>query len=51
VFDGISMRVAQGSDIINDQFIMRFDIMCAFGALRPEFACRLAQAGSLTAPS
>ncbi len=51
VFDGISMRVAQGSDIINDQFIMRFDIMCAFGALRPEFACRLASLGSLSAPT
>lgn len=51
VFDSISMRVAQGSDIINDQFIMRFDIMCAFGALRPEFACRLAQLGSLTPPT
>lgn len=51
VYDGISMRVAQGSDIINDQFIMRFDIMCAFGALRPEFACRLAQQGTLTPPA
>lgn len=51
VFESISMRVAQGSDIINDQFIMRFDIMCAFGALRPEYACRLAQAGSLTPPA
>lgn len=50
VYDGISMRVAQGSDIINDQFIMRFDIMCAFGALRPEYACRLAALGSLTPP-
>lgn len=51
VFEGISMRVAQGSDIINDQFIMRFDIMCAFGALRPEWACRLASLGSLTPPA
>lgn len=51
VFDGISMRVAQGSDIVNDQFIMRFDIMCAFGALRPEFATRLAALGSLAAPT
>lgn len=51
VFEGISMRVAQGSDIVNDQFIMRFDIMCAFGALRPEFACRVAQLGSLTPPA
>ena len=51
VFEGISMRVAQGSDIINDQFIMRFDIMCAFGALRPEWAVRMAALGSLTPPT
>lgn len=51
VYDGISMRVAQGSDIINDQFIMRFDIMCAFGALRPEWACRLGALGALTPPA
>jgi hypothetical protein len=50
VYDGVSMRVAQGSDIINDQFIMRFDIMCAFGALRPEWAVRVADNGSLTPP-
>lgn len=51
VYDGISMRVAEGSDIVNDQFHMRFDIMCAFGALRPEWACRLADNGSLTPPA
>ena len=51
VYDGISMRVAQGSDIVNDQFHMRFDIMCAFGALRPEWACRLGALGSLTPPT
>jgi hypothetical protein len=51
VYDGISMRVAQGSDIINDQFIMRFDIMCAFGALRPEWASRVANNDTLLTPA
>lgn len=51
VHDGISMRVAQGSDMINDLFMMRFDIMAAFGALRPEWAVRLGDNGSLTPPS
>lgn len=50
VYDGISMRVAQGSDMINDLFMMRFDIMAAFGALRPEWATRLGDNGSLTPP-
>lgn len=51
VYDGISMRVAQGSDIVNDQFIMRFDIMCAFGALRPEWASRVANNDTLLTPA
>lgn len=51
VYDGISMRVAQGSDIVNDQFIMRFDIMCAFGALRPEWASRVANNDTLLSPA
>lgn len=51
VFEGISMRVAQGSDMINDMFMMRFDIMAAFGALRPEWAVRLGDNGSLTPPA
>lgn len=51
VFDGISMRVAQGSDMINDLFMMRFDLMAAFGALRPEWAVRLGDNGSLTPPA
>jgi hypothetical protein len=42
VYDGISMRVTTGSDIVNDQVHMRFDIMAAFGALRPEWASRIA---------
>lgn len=51
VFESISMRVAQGSDIVNDIIMMRFDIMCAFGALRPEWACRLGDNGALTPPA
>lgn len=51
VYDGISMRVAQGSDMINDMFMMRFDVMAAFGALRPEWAVRLGDNGSLTPPA
>lgn len=50
VFETVSMRVAQGSDIINDIIMMRFDIMCAFGALRPEWACRLGDNGTLLPP-
>lgn len=41
-FEGISMRVARGSDIMNDLTIMRFDLVWGFGALRPEWACRVA---------
>lgn len=41
-FDGVSMRVAQGSDIVNDLFMFRFDIMWGFGALRPEWAAIVA---------
>lgn len=51
VYDGISMRVVQGSDMVNDLIMMRFDVMAAFGALRPELACRLAHSGSLTPPA
>lgn len=41
-FENVSMRVAAGSDITNDTMLMRFDIMWGFGALRPEWACRVA---------
>lgn len=41
-FEGISMRVVEASDAINDMNMTRFDIMWGFGALRPEWACRIA---------
>lgn len=39
--DGISVRVWMGSDIRNDELLMRLDILYGFGALRPEWACRI----------
>lgn len=41
-FEGISMRLTRGSDIQNDTNLWRFDIMWGFGALRPQWACRVA---------
>lgn len=40
-FDGVSMRVTEGSSLVNDMNLTRFDIMYGFGALRPEWACRV----------
>lgn len=39
--DGLSMRVWQGSDIRNDELLMRIDILYGMAALRPEWACRV----------
>jgi len=41
-FEGVSMRVVEASDAINDMNLTRFDIMWGFGALRPEWASRIA---------
>lgn len=41
-YEGVSMRVVEGSDLSNDLNLMRFDIMWGFGALRPDWACRIA---------
>jgi hypothetical protein len=40
-YNGVSMRVTEGSSIVNDMNLTRFDIMYAFGALRPEWAARI----------
>lgn len=45
--DGLSMRVWQGSDIRNDELLMRIDMLYGMAALRPEWACRMI--GSATA--
>ncbi len=41
VQDGLSIRVWQGSDIRNDELLMRLDILYGFKTLRPEWACRI----------
>lgn len=39
--DGLSIRVWMGSDIRNDELLMRLDILYGFAQLRPEWACRI----------
>jgi len=39
--DGLSIRVWMGSDIRNDELLMRLDILYGMAALRPEWACRI----------
>lgn len=39
--DGLAIRVWMGSDIRNDELLMRLDILYGFAALRPEWACRI----------
>ncbi len=39
--DNLSLRVWLGSDIRNDELLMRVDILYGMAALRPEWACRL----------
>lgn len=41
VQDGISMRVWQGADIVNNRMLMRIDLLWGFAAIRPEWACRI----------
>ena len=40
-YDGISLRVWEGSDIRNDEKLTRIDILFGFAAIRPQWACRL----------
>lgn len=39
--DGLSVRVWMGSDIRNDELLMRLDILYGMAALRPSWACRM----------
>jgi len=41
VKDGLSVRVWMGSDIRNDELLLRLDILYGMAALRPQWACRL----------
>jgi hypothetical protein len=40
-FDGISLRVWEGSDIRNDEVMTRVDILYGYAAIRPAWACRI----------
>lgn len=40
-YDGISLRVWQGSDIRNDELLTRIDILYGYAAIRPQWACRI----------
>lgn len=39
--DGVSLRVWQSSDIVNDRMLMRIDMLYGWKTLRPEWACRV----------
>jgi len=39
--DGLSLRIWLGSDIRNDELLLRADILYGFAALKPEWACRI----------
>ena len=41
VKDGLALRVWQGSDIRNDELLMRIDILYGMAALRPQWASRI----------
>ncbi len=38
---GLSMRFVAAYNVSTDQFIGRFDILCGWAAIRPEWACRI----------
>jgi hypothetical protein len=44
--DGLSIRCWMGSDIRNDELLLRLDILYGMAALRPEWACRMIGAKS-----
>lgn len=39
--DGLALRVWQGSDIRNDELLLRIDMLYGFVAQRPEWGCRI----------
>lgn len=39
--DGISLRVWQASDIVNDRLLMRIDCLFGYATIRPAWACRI----------
>lgn len=44
-YDGLSLRVWQASDIINDQLLTRIDMLYGYAGIRPQWACRVIGTG------
>lgn len=44
--ENLSLRVWMGSDIRNDELLLRVDLLYGFAALRPEWSCRLVGAAN-----
>lgn len=42
VMDGISMRIVQNYDIVNDKLPCRIDVLYGYKTIRPQLACRFA---------
>lgn len=42
VMDGLSLRIWQDADIVNDTFPCRVDLLYGYKTVRPELACRVA---------
>ena len=40
-YDGLSVRVWQDGDIVNDELLTRIDILYGWKAIRPDWACRI----------
>lgn len=40
-YDGISLRLWQQSDILNDVMLTRLDILYGYAAIRPQWGCRI----------
>ena len=45
-YDGLALRVWQGSDIRNDELLTRIDILYGYAAIRPQWACRIVGTGT-----
>lgn len=41
IIEDISMRLWRGTDIVNDKFPTRFDVLFGYKTIRPEWACRV----------
>jgi len=41
-FDGVSMRMITAYDIMSDNLITRLDLLYGYAAIRPEWACIVA---------